>query len=100
MKCIQSLCVPPAFEHEAARKTRCEVHIFDPTLSLGKQQELGRVKEFRFHNVGLTGEGIKVQLTSSMNMPSCPKHDRADLYSASVTCCRAHMWMHVQYLWA
>ena len=60
MRCSERLCVPPAFEHEAARKTQCEVHIFDPTLSLGKQQELGRVKEFRFHNVGLTGEGTKV----------------------------------------
>ena len=61
MKRTDTLLVPPAFEHEVVRKTQCEVHIFDPTLSLGKQQELERVKEFSFHDVGLTEEGIEVQ---------------------------------------
>ena len=61
MKRSDSPFVHPAFEHEVVRKTQCEVHIFDPTLSLGKQQELGRVKEFTFHDVGLTAEGSKVQ---------------------------------------
>ena len=49
------------FEWDVVRKTKCEVHIFDPTLSLGTQQELRRVKEFKFHDIGLIAEGLKVQ---------------------------------------
>lgn len=40
-------------------QTQCEVHIFDPTLSLGTQQQLRGVKEFNFHDTGLIAEGLK-----------------------------------------
>ena len=97
MKCSDTLLMPTAFEHEAARKTQCKVHIFDPTLSLGKQQELGRVKEFSFHNVGLTGEGIKVQLQArwACLLVQCMTEL---IYSAAVNSCRAHMRIHAQHL--
>ncbi len=44
--------------------TPCEVHIFDPTLSLGTQQQLRLVKEFNFHDTGLIAEGVKVSIAA------------------------------------
>lgn len=49
------------FEQDIVSKTECEVHIFDPTLGLGLQQQLRRVKEFNFHDIGLIAEGAKVK---------------------------------------
>lgn len=53
--------MPAEFEQDVVHKTQCEVHIFDPTLSLGTQQQLRLVKEFNFHDTGLIAEGLKVR---------------------------------------
>ena len=64
--------LPAEFEQDVVHKTQCEVHIFDPTLSLGTQQQLRGVKEFNFHDTGLIAEGLKVSAAAPIpcNGPS------------------------------
>ena len=52
--------MPAEFEQDVVHKTQCEVHIFDPTLSLGTQQQLRLVKEFHFHDTGRAAESNEV----------------------------------------
>ena len=40
-------------------KTRCEVHIFDPTLSKEQQQLIESNPHFKFHAYGLGPEGVR-----------------------------------------
>ncbi|CAL5226972.1 g9857 [Coccomyxa viridis] len=57
------------FEQDIVHMTPCEVHIFDPTLSLGTQQQLRQVKEFDFHDTGLIAEGVKGNVTAERRFP-------------------------------
>ena len=47
------------FEEDIVEKTRCEVHIFDPTLSKEQQQLIESNPHFNFHAYGLGPEGVR-----------------------------------------
>ena len=70
--------------------TPCEVHVFDPTLSLGTQQQLRLVKEFEFHDTGLIAEGVKVSVAAPSVIDTAaplalsPAHSSQQLFPLSL----------------
>ena len=84
-----SVCMHAEFEQDIVHMTPCEVHIFDPTLSLGTQQQLRQVKEFDFHDTGLIAEGVKVAAPNVMTLLSllpCPSCNSSQMLSQLSTC--------------
>lgn len=49
------------FEQDLLRKTKCDVHVFDPTLNPEAQQRVSSIKGVTLHNYGL---GVKDGLVS------------------------------------
>lgn len=55
------------FEQDLLRKTKCDVHVFDPTLSPEVQKQVSSIKGVTLHNYGL---GITDGMVRSLALPS------------------------------
>lgn len=56
------------FEQDLLRKTKCDVHVFDPTLSAEVQQQVSSIRGVTLHNYGL---GVTDGVVSKVFLESC-----------------------------
>ena len=62
------------FEEDIVEKTRCEVQIFDPTLSKEQQQLIESNPHFKFHAYGLGPEGVRPNSFRLSTLPQALLH--------------------------
>lgn len=75
------------FEQDIIKKSRCEVHVFDPTLEEAVAAQVRAIKGVTFHPYGLGAvDGVVSLLVIAVLMHRSNEHNRV-----APVCCALHM---------